>query len=94
MNIKLLVIQCLTSVHDATKNKPDSYRSKDCMERFCKDWKEHVRKLTNYEKKEMISLTNKEKELYNKQKVCYICKKEFIIDDDNKKYHKVRGHCH
>ena len=54
----------------------------------------NVRKLTNYEKKEMISLTNKEKELYNKQKVCYICKKEFIIDDDNKKYHKVRGHCH
>ena len=29
-----------------------------------------------------------------KQKVCYICKKGFSNDDDNKKYHKVRDHCH
>ena len=29
-----------------------------------------------------------------KQKVGYICKKEFSTDDDNKKYHKVRNHCH
>ena len=29
------------------------------------------------------------------QKVCYICKKEFNDDsDDNKKYQKVRDHCH
>ena len=27
------------------------------------------------------------------QKVCYICKKEFSTNDDNKKYHKVRDHC-
>ena len=26
---------------------------------------------------------------YNKQKICYICKKEFEIRD-----HKVRDHCH
>ena len=25
---------------------------------------------------------------------CDICNKEFSIDDDNKKYHKVRDHCH
>ena len=24
----------------------------------------------------------------------YICKKVFSNDDDNKKYHKVRDHCH
>ena len=42
----------------------------------------------------MMSLTNEEKELHGKQKVYYICQKEFITDDDNKKYHKVRGHCH
>ena len=24
----------------------------------------------------------------------YICKKGFSADDDNKKYHKVRDHCH
>ena len=26
--------------------------------------------------------------------ICYICKKEFSTDDNNKKYHKVRYHCH
>ena len=31
---------------------------------------------------------------YKKQEVCYICKKRFSTDDDNKKYHKVRDHCH
>ena len=39
----------------------------------------------------MISLTTEEKIHYNKQKVCYICKKEF---DNNKKQQKVRDHCH
>ena len=39
----------------------------------------------------MIPLTNEEKESYEKQKVCYICKKEFSTD---KKYCKVRDHCH
>ena len=37
----------------------------------------------------MISLTDEEKKCYEKQKVCYICKKAFSTDDDNKKYHKV-----
>ena len=47
----------------------------------------------------MIPLTDEESESYEKQKVCYICKKEFSTndddddDDDDKKYHKMRGHC-
>ena len=41
----------------------------------------------------MIPLTN-EKKMHPKQKACYICKKGFSADDDNKKYHKVRDHCH
>ena len=45
-------------------------------------------------RKEMIPLTNVEKELYHKQKVCYVCKKGFSTDDDKKKYYKVRDHCH
>ena len=45
-------------------------------------------------KKEMIPLTNEERKLHRKQKVCYICKKRFSTDDNNKKYHKVRDHCH
>ena len=36
-------------------------------------------------RKEMIPLTNVEKELYHKQKVCYVCKKGFSTDDDKKK---------
>ena len=63
------------------------------MERFCKDLKEHAIKIINYEKI-MIPLTNEERKLHRKQKVCYICKKRFSTDTDNKKYHKFRDHCH
>ena len=58
---------------DVTKNKPDCY--KDCMEIFCKDLKEHAKKIINYEKKETIPLTSEERKLHRKQKFCYICKK-------------------
>ena len=38
-------------------------------------------KIINYEKKkEMIPLTNEEKESYENQKICYICEKEFSTD--------------
>ena len=36
----------------------------------------------------------KKKKLHGMEKVCYICKKRFSTDDDNKKYLKVRDHCH
>ena len=58
---------------------------------FCKDLRNEAMEIFNYEKKKMIPLTDEEKEFYEKEKVCYICKKEFSTD---KKYHKVRGHCH
>ena len=45
-------------------------------------------------KKKMISLTTEEKVHYNKQKVYYICKKEFDNNDNNKKQQEVRDHCH
>ena len=38
-------------------------------------------KIVNYERKETIPLTNEENESYEKQKVCYICKKEFNTDE-------------
>ena len=48
----------------------------------------------------MIVLTGEKNKSYEKQNVCYICKKEFNTDDDdndddddNKKYHKARSHC-
>ena len=76
---------------DESKNKISYYRGDDCMKKFCKDLREHSTKILNYEKKKMISLTTEEKIHYNKQKVCYICKKEFDNNDINKKQQKVRG---
>ena len=34
-------------------------------------------------KKEMIPLANEENKSYLKRQVCYICKKEFSIDDND-----------
>ena len=59
------------------------------MKKFCKELREHHTKIINYEKKNMIPLTTKEEMDYYKQKICYICKKEF-----DKKNYKVRDHCH
>ena len=54
-------------------------------------------KIINYEEKEM-TLTEKENKSYEKQKVCYISKKELSTDEIDKNafklYHKVRDHCH
>ena len=64
------------------------------MKIFCKELREHATKIINYEKKDMIPLTKKEEKHHNKQKVCYICKKEFNTDNIYKKHHKVKDHCH
>ena len=53
-----------------------------------------MKKKKKKKEKEMMPLTNKENKLHRKQKLCYICKKRFNADDDNEKYHKIRGHCH
>ena len=76
---------------DESKNKISSYRGDDCMKKFCKDLREHSTKIINYEKKKMIPLTAEEKIYHNKQKICYICKKEF---NNDKKQQKVRDYCH
>ena len=46
------------------------YRRKDCN--------------INYEVKEMILLTDKEINLYERQKVCHICKGKFCYDKNKK----------
>ena len=79
---------------DTTKNKINYCRGKSCMKNFCLDLKEHATKIINNEKKEMLPLTNEERILYRQEKVCYICKKGFSTDDDDKKYQKIRDHCH
>ena len=64
---------------DTTKNKLNYDRGKNCMKNFCIDLREHAAKLINSEKKEMIPLTNKEKKIHRRQKVCYICKKDLVL---------------
>ena len=77
---------------DESKNKINYYRGDDCMEKFCKDLRKHATKVINYEKKKMTPLTTEEKIHSNKQKRCYICKKEF--NNNDKKQQKVKDHCH
>ena len=48
------------------------------MKMFCKDLKDQATKIINYEKKEMIPLTDEEKETHENQKICYICDKNFV----------------
>ena len=77
---------------DKSKNKLNYYRGKDCMKKFSKDLREHATKIIDCEKKKMIPLRAEEKIYHNKQKICYICKKEF--SNNGKKNYKVRDHCH
>ena len=83
---------------DKSENEKKYYRGKDCMKMFCKDLKDQAMKIINYEKKEMIPLTNEEKEIRENQNICHICEKEFCTDENNKKefkkMQKVRDHCH
>ena len=68
------------------------------MKMFCKDLKYQAIKIINYEKKQMIPLTDEETEIHENQNICHICEQEFCIDEDNKKEfklnQKVRDHCH
>ena len=56
------------------------------MKIFCSDLKEQANKVINYEKKEMIPLTDDEKETYENQKICHICEKEFGTDKNKKEF--------
>ena len=47
---------------DESKNEWSYYRGKNCMEMFCKDLRNQAMKTINYEKKEMIQLTDEETE--------------------------------
>ena len=64
----------LVSSFESKQNKDSFYRGRDCIEKFCKDWKELVTKIINYEEKEMILLTDSENKFYNEQEECHICK--------------------
>ena len=60
------------------------------MKIFCNDLKDQANKIINYQKKEMIPLTDDEKETYQNKKNCHICEKEFCTDENNKKEFKLK----
>ena len=76
--IHLLVLHSVftSCSFDSTKNKLDCFRGRDSIERYCKNLKEHATRIINYEKKEMIPLTDEENKFYETQKSCYIFKKK------------------
>ena len=82
---------------DKSNNEQKYYRGRYCMRRFCDDLKEQAIKIMNYEQKEMMPLTDEEKESQKSQTICHICEKEFCIDKNNEEFKlmkKVRDHCH
>ena len=54
---------------DTTKNQLDYYSGEDCMKNVCLDLREHVTKIINYEKKNMIPST-----IISKKFVTYVKK--------------------
>ena len=90
------IITCYS--FDKSLNEQKYYRGEDCMQKFSQDLKEIFIKLINYEQKPMIPLTDQEKEAYDKEKVCFLCKGKFCYDKTNKIEYKllrkVRDHYH
>ena len=69
---------------DLAENKLDCYKGEDCMEKFYKDLRQHAKKILTKKKKGMTPLTDEEYKSYGKQKACYIFKKEFSSDENDK----------
>ena len=78
---------------DHTEYKYDVCRGKGCMKKFCESLIEHTVKIINLNKKKMIPLTNKQQELHEKTKICYICKKHFKHKCTVDKNYKFKDHC-
>ena len=64
---------------DVAKNKLHCYRGKDCMEKFCKDLREHAMRIVNYEKNEIIPLTDKKIGFMKSKKSATYVKKDLIL---------------
>ena len=70
----------LTSIISSFKdieNKPDVYRGKVYMAKFCESLREHTMKIINFKKQKMMLLTNEQQESYKNAKIYYICQEKF-----------------
>ena len=78
------------------KTEPRSSPGKDVMQKFVERLEKDVIEIANIPAKKMI-FGEKEKEQFNKETKCWICKGEFDDTADKngyKKNGKVRDHCH
>ena len=65
---------------------------KTAWKAFAKDLRKHAAEIMNcFNRKNGYWI---EENKYLKQLFCHICKTGFSTNDDNKKYCKVRDHCH
>ena len=64
---------------DKSKSERNYYRRKNCIERFCKDIRDQAMKIIDHEKNKIISLTNEEKESYEKKKFVIYVKKNLVM---------------
>ena len=78
---------------DEKNNTADYYRGKDYLKKFCQGLKKQGRLVVDYEKKEMIKLTQEGQYRHDTRKLCFLCKKPFFEGAKNN-YIKVRDHCH
>ena len=49
-------------------------------------------KITNHEKKDIILLTQEEKESYENQQICYVCEEEFVLIKIKRIKEKAKSH--
>ena len=71
--------------------KERSYTGKNAERVFLKNLEEDIKMIANITKEKII-FGKKEKERYNEETRCWICKGEF--DDKDKNKEKVKDHCH
>ena len=65
------------------------------MKKSCESLREHAVKIIYFKRKKLKLLTKEKQESYKNGKICYICNKKFEYKyEKDKKYHKVRDHCH
>ena len=87
------ILMSTISSFKSIENKHDVCRGKDFMKNFFESLREHTMKIINFKKKKMKLLTKEQQESYENAKVGYKEKIENKYLKD-KKYYKVRDHCH
>ena len=71
----------------------DHYRGKYSLKKFCQGLKKQAKLIVDWEKKEMIKLTEEEQYRHDTRKLCFLCKNP-IFGDAKNNYIRVRDHCH